>query len=205
MVSQADVPIGHSIGIWLRLTRQQGLIIMIIRLTSDKITHSFRPSKLPANMGTKYHQIDTGDDSELIDRNINTSDDIQLGESVPPAYSNESNVVVQINNAPTPLTDAELRNHLPRIDGSNADVCAFIQLLLQKRGESYHQISDGVSLVAPASGRDIRYLTGADLHTLEAEELAGMFPETWPPALQKLVAKDVKRFTDWVSSFGTRQ
>lgn len=155
-------------------------------------------------MGTKYHRIETGDDSELVDRNANTNDNIELGESVPPAYSNESNESnvsnvsnVQINDAPALLTDAELRKRLPPIDGSNADVHAFIQLLLQKRGGSYHLMSDNLSLVASASGRDIRYLTGADLYTLKEEELVGMFPETWPPALQKLVAKDVKRFTDW--------
>jgi hypothetical protein len=154
-------------------------------------------------MGTKYHRVETGDDSELVDRNTNSSDDIELRESVPPAYSNESNDV-EINDAPALLTEAELRKRLPPIDGSNADVRAFIQLLLQRRGESYHLGSDDMSLVASASGMDIRYLTGADLHTLKEEELVGMFPETWPPALQKLVAKDVKWFTDWVSWFGVR-
>ena len=154
-------------------------------------------------MGTKYHRIETGDDSELVDRNANTNDNIELDESVPPAYSNESNESnesnVQINDAPALLTDAELRKRLPPIDGSNADVRAFIQLLLQKRGGSYHLMSDNMSPVASAPGTDIRYLTGADLYTLKEEELVGMFPETWPPALQKLVAKDVKWFTDWVS------
>jgi hypothetical protein len=155
-------------------------------------------------MGTKYHRVETGDDSELLDRNANTNDDIELGESVPPAYSNESNDVVQIDDAPALLTDAELRKRLPPSDGSNADVRAFIQLLLQNRGESYHLVSDDLSLVGSTSGRDIRYLMGADLHTLKEEELVDMFPPTWPPVLQKLVAKDVKRFTDWVSSFGVR-
>lgn len=152
-------------------------------------------------MSAKYHRVQADDDSssELVDRNANniTDDSIELGESVPPAYSNSN---YNSTGEPALLTDAEIRKRLPPADGSNADVRAFIQLLLQNRGESYHLVSDDLPPVA--SSDDIRYLTAADLYTLKEEELVDVFPPTWPPQLQKLVAKDVKRFTDWVSRLG---
>jgi hypothetical protein len=42
-------------------------------------------------MATAYHQAETSDDPELVDGNAKTDVDIELGDTVLPAYSNESN------------------------------------------------------------------------------------------------------------------
>lgn len=153
-------------------------------------------------MGAKYQPVQTSDDNEFVDRGADTDRDIELGDSVPPAYSNNPDEVPPTDDASSsPFSNAELMKRAPSTQGTNADVRAFIQLLLQRRGESYDVMSDDIS---SASSRDIRYLTGADLHSLEEKELVEMLPEAWPPVLRTLVAKDVKRFTNWVSRSAVR-
>lgn len=73
-------------------------------------------------MATAYHQAETSDDPELVDGNAKTDVDIELGDTVPPTYSNESN---EFNDATSLLTDAELLKRLPDKDASNADVTSY--------------------------------------------------------------------------------
>jgi hypothetical protein len=148
-------------------------------------------------MGTIYQPVQTNDDTELVDRAADTDRDIELGESVPPAYSNKPDEVAQTDDEPSPFSNAELKKRAPSVQGTNADVRAFIQLLLEKRGETYDILPGHNS---PASGRDVHYLTGADLHYLNEEKLANMLPEDWPGVLRTLVAKDVKWIREDVGS-----
>ena len=85
-----------------------------------------------------------------------------------------------------PLTDAELYKRLPKANATGLEVIEWLNLLLAHRGESIRFPPVGLD-------RDLRFLLGSDLQTMNEEELRALLPTSWPEELRMVIAKDIQR------------